>query len=305
MTVELDKLLTEAQNERTKHLDTLKTEEILELMNDEDRKVAQAVAKEIPQITRFVEHVVEAMKSGGRLIYLGAGTSGRLGVLDASECPPTFGLEVGRVIGLIAGGDQALRKAIEGAEDDPEGCIAELKGLPLSEKDVVVGLAASGRTPYVVGGLTYAKSIGAFTAAISCTTDSAISKVAEISITPLVGPEVITGSTRLKAGTAQKLVLNMITTATMVRLGKVYGNLMVDVQPTNDKLIARAERIVCQATGVRSDMARHVLAEAEFKPKAAIVMIERKCTFQEAQAYLTSANGFIRQALTINKEERN
>jgi N-acetylmuramic acid 6-phosphate etherase len=220
----MDSLLTEEVNARTVGIDTMDTRELLEAINDEDKIVAHAVAQEIPNIAVAVDKIVEAFRKGGRLIYIGAGTSGRLGVLDAVECPPTFGVKPGRVIGLIAGGDTAFVRAVEGAEDRTDEVVTQLHAIQAEAKDVVVGLAASGRTPYVIAGLEYANQIGAFTVAISCTPNSAVRKVAQVAITPLVGPEVITGSTRMKAGTAQKLVLNMLTTAAMVRIGKVYGN---------------------------------------------------------------------------------
>lgn len=303
MRVDIDGLLTEAVNPGTVDLDSKNTRELLTVINNEDRTVACAVDKEIPHIAAAVEKIVTALRSGGRLIYIGAGTSGRLGVLDAAECPPTFGVEPGRVIGLIAGGETALVQAVEGAEDDTREAVAQLQAVAVNAQDVVVGLAASGRTPYVIAGLEYANAVGAFTVAISCTPDSAVSKVAKSAITPLVGPEVITGSTRMKAGTAQKLVLNMLTTATMVRLGKVYGNLMVDVQPTNRKLVERAKRIVAAATGVSREQAGEVLAQAGLNPKTAIVMIRRECSAAEAAAYLAAAGGFIRRALTIDESE--
>lgn len=303
MRVDIESLLTEAANPRTIDIDSKGTQELLTIINDEDKTVAGAVAKEIPHIAAAVDRIVAALHDGGRLIYIGAGTSGRLGVLDAAECPPTFGVEPGRVIGLIAGGETALVQAVEGAEDDTCEVVAQLQAVEANAKDVVVGLAASGRTPYVIAGLEHANHIGAYTVAISCSPNSAVSQVARLAITPLVGPEVITGSTRMKAGTAQKLVLNMLTTATMIRLGKVYGNLMVDVQPTNLKLVERAKRIVAQATGVSREWAGQVLSQSGQNPKTAIVMIKRECSAAEATKYLTAAGGFIRRALTIDESE--
>lgn len=303
MHVETDELLTEAVNSQTVNIDELDTDKLLKVINNEDNKIAGSVAKETPHIAAAVDKITTAIKKGGRLIYFGAGTSGRLGVLDAAECPPTFGVEPGLVIGLIAGGNRALVEAVEGAEDQYDGAISQLQTINLSARDVVVGLAASGRTPYVIGGLEYANKVGAFTVAISCTPESAVSKVAKLAITPLVGPEVIAGSTRMKAGTAQKLVLNMLTTATMIRLGKVYGNLMVDVRPTNAKLMERAKRIVALGAGVSREQAGEVLVQAGLNPKTAIVMIKRECSAEQAARYLTAASGFIRQAITsIDKE---
>jgi N-acetylmuramic acid 6-phosphate etherase len=230
-------------------------------------------------------------------VYIGAGTSGRLGVLDASECPPTFGVDANLVIGLIAGGDGALRKSIEGAEDQEQEAVRQLQEIHFSAEDVLVGLAASGRTPYVIGGLRYAKKLGAATAAISCSPNSAIGSIADIAITLVVGPEVISGSTRMKAGTAQKMVLNMLTTAAMIKLGKVYGNLMVDVSPSNQKLMERAKRIVAQAAGVSMEEAQSVLKQANYNPKLAIVMSKGAYTVEEAKARLEKAQGFISKAL--------
>lgn len=302
MAVNIEDLLTEAVNSQTIHIDRLSTSQLLTAINAEDQKVAAAVEDEIPRITVAVDQITAALQAGGRLIYIGAGTSGRLGVLDAAECPPTFGVETGQVIGLIAGGETAMVNAVEGAEDDKNGAVSQLKAIKINAKDVVIGLAASGRTPYVIGGLEYANSVGAYTVAISCTPDSLIAKVARLAITPLVGPEVITGSTRMKAGTAQKLVLNMLTTATMVKLGKVYGNLMVDVKPTNAKLVERAKRIVAQATGVSREQAGEVLTEAGMNPKTAIVMIKKSCDAAQAAVFLAAAGGFIDRAIELEEK---
>lgn len=301
MQVDVDGLLTEAVNPRTVGIDTMNTQELLQAINAEDQTIAAAVARELPAIAVAVDRIVAAFQKGGRLIYLGAGTSGRLGVLDAAECPPTFGVGPGLVIGLIAGGETALVQAVEGAEDETATVVTQLQTIKLTDRDVVIGLAASGRTPYVIAGLEYANQLGAFTAAVSCVPHSAVSEVAKLAITPLVGPEVIAGSTRMKAGTAQKMVLNMLTTAAMVRLGKVYGNLMVDVRPTNLKLIERAKRIVAEAAGVSREQAGEVLVQAGLHPKTAIVMLKRNCGAQEAAALLTEANGFIREALSIKE----
>lgn len=297
MRIDLDSLLTEQANIRSADIDSKSTLEVLAIINEEDSAVAGAVRCELPRIAQAVERIAEALKSGGRLFYLGAGTSGRLGVLDAAECPPTFGIKPGMVNGLIAGGREALVAAIEGAEDRTDEVVENLKAAQVGEGDVVVGLAASGRTPYAVAGLAYAAQSGAFTIAVCCTPDSPLAAAAKLAITPLVGPEVITGSTRMKAGTAQKLVLNMLTTATMIRLGKVYGNLMVDVQPTNQKLKERAKRIVTEAAGVTSEQAGEVLEEAGWNAKTAIVMLKCGCSSQEAEQRLEAADGLIRGAL--------
>ncbi|MBC7594104.1 MAG: N-acetylmuramic acid 6-phosphate etherase, partial [Kineosporiaceae bacterium] len=235
-------LSTETANERTRNLDTMSVSDLLAVMNEEDRTVPLAVAAALPEIERAVNVIVEARRRGGRLIYIGAGTSGRLGVLDAVECPPTFGTAPGEVLGLIAGGDRAFLRAVEGAEDDPDLAAADLRGVDLVATDVVVGVAASGRTPYVIGGLDYAREVGAATVSVSCNVGSLISAHANVAIEVNTGPEILTGSTRLKAGSAQKLVCNMLSTASMIRTGKVFHNLMVDVQPTNAKLIDRARR---------------------------------------------------------------
>ncbi len=256
-----------------------------------------AVGKVIAEIAHAVDRIVDAFGKGGRLIYMGAGTSGRLGVLDAAECPPTFGVPGDMVVGLIAGGPDALARAAEGSEDDVEEGAAALKGIGLSQKDVVVGIAASGRTPYVVGGLTYAKTLGATTVALSCNQDSPIARIADIAILPVVGPEVLAGSTRLKSGTAQKLVLNMITTASMIRLGKCYQNLMVDLNPTNAKLIARAARIVMLATGCAAEQAQEALKRTDNDVKLAILMTVTGMPIEEAKLALRRAGGFLRKAI--------
>ena len=294
---ELEHLISEERNPNTMEIDLLPTTEILLAMNREDRFVPDAVGKVIPEIARAVDRIVDAFGKGGRLIYLGAGTSGRLGVLDSAECPPTFSVPGDMVVGLIAGGADALVRAIEGAEDDPEGGVAALKGIGLTEKDVVVGVAVSGRTPYVTGGLTYAKTVGATTVALSCNQDSAIACIADIAILPVVGPEVLAGSTRLKSGTAQKLVLNMLTTASMIRLGKCYQNLMVDLRPTNTKLIARAARIVMLATGCAPEQAQEALQRTDNDVKLAILMTVTGTPIEEAKLALLSAGGFLRKAI--------
>lgn len=290
----LEKLTTELRNPKSMELDNKSIKEVLLLMNEEDATVPLAVKKEIDNIESVVKEVVKAFKNGGRLIYVGAGTSGRLGILDASECPPTFGVEPTLVQGLIAGGEKAILKAIEGAEDDEESGQLDLKAISINEKDVVVGIAASGRTPYVIGALKYANEVGATTASISNNKHSVIGKIAQIAIEVETGPEVLTGSTRLKAGTAQKLVLNMISTASMIGIGKVYENLMVEVQPTNKKLVERSKRIIMEATGVDYDTAQTYFLRANQEVKPAIVMILLNCSYEEALDKLEKSNGFIR-----------
>ncbi|OBW95516.1 N-acetylmuramic acid 6-phosphate etherase [Gallibacterium anatis] len=293
----LKQLTSEQRNSASLNLDQLSALEIVQLMNQEDRKVALAVNDQLAQIAQAVEVIVSAFQQGGRLIYQGAGTSGRLGVLDASECPPTFGVPFGQVIGLIAGGDRAIRKAVENAEDNREAGKADLMQIQLSDKDVVVGLAVSGRTPYVLGGLAYAKSLGAKTVAISCNAHSEMAEIADIAITPIVGAEVLTGSSRLKAGTAQKMVLNMLSTASMVLMGKCYQNLMVDVQATNEKLRHRAVNIVMQATECDCDTAKHYLSLADNQAKLAIMMILGNLDKAQASALLTQSQGRLGQAV--------
>ncbi len=268
-----EEIKTEERNGNTSNIDALGTLDMLKLINSEDKKVAEAVEKELPQIAKAVDIIAERFKNGGRLIYCGAGTSGRLGILDAVECPPTFSTEPEQVVGLIAGGYNAIFKAVEGAEDSRELGEKDLKDLNFSSKDVLVGIAASGRTPYVLGCMKYAKSVGADVISVTCCPGSDVANAADISIAPTPGPEVITGSTRLKSGTAQKLVLNMLTTGSMIRLGKVYGNLMVDVKPSNEKLIHRCKKIVSDATGVTIEEAEKYLDQCEYRPKIAIVMI--------------------------------
>jgi len=290
----LEKLTTEIRNPRSIDLDKKSVKEILLLMNEEDSTVPLVVKKEIDKIESAVNETIKAFKIGGRLIYIGAGTSGRLGILDASECPPTFGVNHSLVQGLIAGGEKAILKAIEGAEDDEELGTKDLKSIALNDKDVVVGIAASGRTPYVIGALNYANEVGASTISISNNKNSVIGKIAKIAIEVETGPEVLTGSTRLKAGTAQKLVLNMISTASMIGIGKVFENLMVDVQPTNKKLIERSKRIIMEATGVDYETAQSYFHRANQQVKAAIVMILLSCSYDEAIDRLEKSNGFIR-----------
>lgn len=293
----LDHLATEERNPATEALDVLPTLDIVRLIQQEDETVAASVRLALPQIAEAVEWIAEGFKNGGRLIYVGAGTSGRLGILDAVECPPTFGTPSEMVVGLIAGGPSAVFQAVEGAEDDPVRGAEELAAQNLRQADVVVGVAASGRTPYVMGALRYAAEKGITTVAVVCVPDSAMAKVVRLTIAVPVGPEVIAGSTRMKAGTAQKMVLNMLSTAAMVKLGKTYGNLMVDVKATNEKLQARARRIVRQATGVEAAEADMALAKADGSVKAAIVILLTGVSVSEAYRLLHAANGSVRGAL--------
>ncbi len=295
--IDLSVLATEQRNAASNDLDTLDTLGIVTVINNEDHLVAAAVKRELPQVAMAVDAIVEAIQSGGRLIYIGAGTSGRLGVLDASENPPTFNTDPGLVVGLIAGGDHALRHPIEQVEDRPEeGCKA-LEEINLDRRDMVVGIAASGRTPFVLGAVDYARSLGCVTVGVCNSPGSELSKHVDIAIAPVVGPEVITGSTRMKAGTAQKMVLNMLTTASMVKLGKTYGNLMVDVQSTNAKLRQRAVRIVMEATGVDQPTARQALLDANGEVKTAIVAVALGEPAGLARQRVEAAGGVVRWAL--------
>jgi N-acetylmuramic acid 6-phosphate etherase len=295
--MKLEELLTEQVNPGTRGIDSLPTLDVLRLMNTEDRGVAEAVAGEIPRIAEAVDRIAGRMRDGGRLFYIGAGTSGRLGVLDAAECPPTFHVSPDLVQGVIAGGEGALARATEATEDDPESGKRDLAERGFTAKDSLVGVAASGRTPYVLGAVAYARSLGAFTAGISCTPNSELSRAVDVSIAPLVGPEVIAGSTRMKAGTATKLVLNMISTALMIRLGYVYGNLMVNVQPRNSKLEDRARRIVAEAAGVSYDHASQLLRDAGGVVKTAIVMSRMSMDRAAAEARLAAAGEHLSEAL--------
>ncbi|MGE5598747.1 MAG: N-acetylmuramic acid 6-phosphate etherase [Bacteroidota bacterium] len=290
-------LLTEHRNEASMRLDTLETAEILRLMNKEDATVAHAVAAVLPAVAAAVDLAVEALRAGGRLIYVGAGTSGRLGVLDAAECPPTFGVDPETVQAVMAGGEEAVFRPVEEAEDRAEAGARDLADKEVGPRDMVIGISASGVTPYVLGALHQARAAGARTALVVCNAQPEAAACAEVIIAPLVGPEVLTGSTRLKAGTAQKMVLNMISTASMVRLGKVYQNLMVDMRPTNRKLLDRAVRIVCSATGSDAERARACLAEANNEIKTAIVMLRTGWSAGEARRALARADGFVRRAV--------
>lgn len=295
--INLDKLTTESMNPRTLNIDIVETIDIVKMMNEEDKLVPLAVEKELPKIAEAIDRMTERIQKGGRVIYIGAGTSGRLGILDASECPPTYGVDETLVQGLIAGGYEAIFRAKEGAEDSKELAIKDLKDKELNENDVVVGLAASGRTPYVIGGLEYANEIGAFTISVTCNDESEVSKVAKISIAPVVGAEAVTGSTRLKSGTAQKLVLNMLSTGTMIRLGKVYGNLMVDVRATNEKLVVRAKGIIQECTKCSKEVAEEYFEKSDRDVKLAIFMILSKLEKEDSIKILEEHQGRIRKAI--------
>lgn len=289
--MEIKNLTTEQRNPASMHIDTVSTVEMVKIMNEEDQKVALAVGNQDEQIARAIDEAANRYKKDGRLIYLGAGTSGRLGVLDAAELVPTYGIKPERAIGLIAGGPGAMYKAVEGAEDDTNLGAEDLKDLNLNSQDIVLGLAASGRTPYVIGGLEYANQIGAFTISIACVKDSEIGKHAKVAIEAVVGPEIVTGSTRMKSGTAQKMILNMISTGVMIRQGKVFENVMIDVMPTNSKLVDRASRIISAVTDATQEEALQTLKKAENNVPLAITMIKTESNKDEAQKLLEQYNG--------------
>ncbi|KAF3306361.1 N-acetylmuramic acid 6-phosphate etherase [Aerococcus sp. 150760007-1] len=297
MSVEINQLTTEKRHPNTMHLDQMSVGQVLELMNKEDQQVPEAIAEALGQIEAAVEMIIQTLKAGGRLIYFGAGTSGRLGVLDAAECVPTFGVSPDLVVGLIAGGDKAMVEAVEGAEDSLTLAEEDFKKLNLNANDTVVGIAASGRTPYVIGGLKYAQSVGAKTVSIACNKEAKISGYAQIPIEVDCGPEILTGSTRLKAGTAQKLILNMLSTVSMIGIGKVYQNLMVDVQATNEKLEERSKRIIMAATECTYEDAASYFEAANQNVKVAIVMILTNLDATEASQKITAANGFVNQVI--------
>ena len=301
--VSIDNLTTETVNPASANIDTLSPLQIVRLMNAEDATIPQAIAREAETIARAISVITERIREGGRLIYIGAGTSGRLGVLDASECPPTFSTPPEMVVGLIAGGDSALRKAAEGVEDHPETAVDDLQRIGLSKADVIVGIASSGRTPYVIGGLEYARSVEAFAIGLVCNEESAVTQVADLMITLVVGPEIITGSTRMKAGTATKMVLNMLTTATMVQLGKTYGNLMVDLRASNTKLIARSCRLVSQLTGITESQAQKQLQKCDGELKTTVVMVRLGIAPNAARQILSDCDNQLRLALrTVDGE---
>ena len=295
MAVKIDNLSTEKRNEKTKDIDLLSVDEILKIMNEEDLKVVDAVKGALPEIRIVIDECIQTYKRGGRIIYIGAGTSGRLGLMDAVEVVPTYNSD--RFVGLIAGGDNAFVKAVEGAEDSRELAVEDLKNISLNEKDMVIGIAASGRTPYVIGGLDYAREVGASTGCLCCNFNTEIAQHCDLPIELSAGPEVVTGSTRLKSGTCQKIVLNMISTVTMVKVGKVFGNLMVDVKATNEKLVERCRRVIMEATGCDHDKADAVLKETENNCKLAIVMILLNIPLNEAKEKLAQADDNIRIAL--------
>lgn len=299
--LDLTKLTTEQRNPKTMELDSFSPIEIARVMNEENTNVIKAIDEVLPQVASAIEWAGEALNAGGRIIYMGAGTSGRLGVLDAVECPPTFGVSYDTVVGLIAGGEGAFVKAAEGAEDNAEAGAADLAALELESRDIVIGIAASGRTPYVIGGLRYANEAGCRTVAIACNKDSAMGVEAQLAIEPVTGPEVLTGSTRLKAGTAQKLVLNMISTGSMVAAGKVYQNLMVDVKQSNEKLRVRAQNIVMMATECTREQAAEALEACHHHVKGAIAMLLLDCDATAAEAALDEAHGHVRAAVEAHK----
>ncbi|KHT62022.1 N-acetylmuramic acid-6-phosphate etherase [Photobacterium gaetbulicola] len=298
MKIDLTKMVTESRNSASAEIDTLSTTDMLKVINQEDQKVALAVEAVLPEIAHAVDAIAKAFMQDGRLIYSGAGTSGRLGILDASECPPTFGSKPEQVVGLIAGGHKAILKAVENAEDNREMGAGDLQALGFNSKDVLVGIAASGRTPYVLGAMEYAKSVGATVACISCNPQSPMSQAADIAITPVVGPEIVTGSSRLKAGTAQKLILNMLTTGAMIKTGKVYGNLMVDVEATNAKLVERQKNIVMAATECSRKEAIDALEACNGHCKTAIVMLLAGVDASQAASLLDENQGFTRKAIS-------
>ena len=297
MSLNLKGMSTETRNQNSMNLDIMTPLEVVTVMNNEDARVPEAIKPALPNIAQCVTWAIESIEAGGRIIYMGAGTSGRLGVLDAVECPPTFGVAPEVVVGLIAGGEKAFVKAVEGAEDSRQLGHDDLVNINLEARDIVIGIAASGRTPYVLGGLAYAKEVGCHTVAISCNPGSAIGQAAELAIEVVPGPEVLTGSTRLKSGTCQKLILNMISTATMVGCGKAYQNLMVDVMQTNEKLVVRAQNIVMEATGCDRETAAEKIALANGNAKTAITMILADCGLEEAKERLAKAKGHVREAI--------
>ncbi|MEH6983723.1 N-acetylmuramic acid 6-phosphate etherase [Priestia megaterium] len=299
----LNHILTEKRNPQTLNIDELSSLEIVKKINEEDHQVPHAINKVLPVIALLVDEIVSAFKQGGRLIYIGAGTSGRLGVLDASECVPTFGTPAEQVIGIIAGGDKALRHALEGAEDNKKQAIEDLKAINLSNKDILVGIAASGRTPYTLSALAYANSLGTVTGCVVNSPQSPMEQEAKYAIVAESGPEVVTGSTRMKAGTAQKLVLNMLTTASMIQIGKVYSNLMVDVQPTNDKLVQRAKNIIAELTGVSPEEAAGSLQTYK-TPKAAILALLTSIEADEVHRLLDKHDGHLKKAIGEAMEQQ-
>ncbi|WP_230200221.1 N-acetylmuramic acid 6-phosphate etherase [Bacillus niameyensis] len=299
MNINLSKLTTEQVNENTRNIDKMSTMDIIQLMNKEDQKVIDAVNRELPKISQVIDLIHQSFRRGGRLFYIGAGTSGRLGILDAAECPPTFCAPPEMVQGIMAGGKEAVFEAVEGAEDDKDAGKLDLEARKLTDIDIVVGIAASGRTPYVIGGLEFANSIGAATVALSCNEGTPIGKEANISIETVVGPEVLTGSTRLKAASAHKMVLNMFTTASMIKLGKTYENLMIDLNPSNEKLVERAHNMLMTITGATSEEAEEALQITNLRVKPAIVMLKADVSYEKALEKIDKANGFVREAINL------
>lgn len=295
--IDLTTMITESRNQASLTIDQLTTIDMLKVINEEDKKVAFAVEKQLPQIAQAVDKIVEAFQQQGRLIYIGAGTSGRLGILDASECPPTYGTPAEQIMGIIAGGTPAIFKAVENAEDKPEQGQADLQSIQFDYKDILVGIAASGRTPYVIGAMEYAKSQGATVISLCCNPNAPMIGLADIAITPIVGAEVITGSSRMKAGTAQKLVLNMLTTASMIKIGKVFSNLMVDVEASNAKLIERQIQIVIEATSCSRQQAINALEQCNRQCKTAIIMLLMQISAEQANALLNENSGMIAHVL--------
>lgn len=294
--VEINNLGTEQRNAKTKDLDLLETSEIIKIMNEEDLNVVAAVKEGLPQIEKVIKAMIDTLQNNGRIVYVGAGTSGRMGIIDAVECNPTFGC-TNEFLGLIAGGNGAIIKAVEGAEDSKELCVKDLKENDFSKNDMLIGVAASGRTPYVIGGIEYAKELGAKTACVCCNKNTEIGKLVDNPIEVSAGPEILTGSTRLKSGTCQKIIINMLSTASMIGVGKVYGNLMVDVKATNEKLVERCRRIVMEATGCDHDLADKTLNETNNNCKLAIIMILLGVSLDEAKEKLSNAKGVVRNAL--------
>lgn len=301
--IDLTTMITESRNQASLTIDQLTTIDMLKVINEEDKKVAFAVEKQLPQIAQAVDKIVEAFQQQGRLIYIGAGTSGRLGILDASECPPTYGTPAEQIMGIIAGGTPAIFKAVENAEDKPEQGQADLQSIQFNYKDILVGIAASGRTPYVIGAMEYAKSQGATVISLCCNPNAPMIGLADIAITPIVGAEVITGSSRMKAGTAQKLVLNMLTTASMIKIGKVFSNLMVDVEASNAKLIERQIQIVIEATSCSRQQAINALEQCNRQCKTAIIMLLMQISAEQANALLNENSGMIAHVLANKRDE--
>lgn len=301
--IDLTTMITESRNQASLTIDQLTTIDMLKVINEEDKKVAFAVEKQLPQIAQAVDKIVEAFQQQGRLIYIGAGTSGRLGILDASECPPTYGTPAEQIMGIIAGGTPAIFKAVENAEDKPEQSQADLQSIQFNYKDILVGITASGRTPYVIGAMEYAKSQGATVISLCCNPNAPMIGLADIAITPIVGAEVITGSSRMKAGTAQKLVLNMLTTASMIKIGKVFSNLMVDVEASNAKLIERQIQIVIEATSCSRQQAINALEQCNRQCKTAIIMLLMQISAEQAMTLLNENRGMIAHVLANKRDE--